>query len=104
MKSEIYNALASLNRAFDVTLESLKVLHEQGVISEEYASDQSIFVQELWASINFMVVHKLNARETEDREHYGKMRETVEARLRGKDRPLTQEPTRAADKERTISA
>jgi len=26
MKAEIYNALASINRSFDVTLESLKVL------------------------------------------------------------------------------
>jgi len=91
MKSEIYNALASINRGFDVTIESLKILHEQGVISEEYASDQSVFIQELWAGINYMIVHKMSARETEDREHFGKMRETVEARLRGEEPPLSEE-------------
>ncbi len=90
MKAEIYNALASMNRSFDVTLESLKILHEQGVITAEYAQDQSIRIQELWAGINWTSVHKLNAREMEDREHFGKMRETVDARLRGEEPPLTE--------------
>jgi hypothetical protein len=83
MKSEIYNALASLGRGFDVSIESLKLLHEQGVISEEFASDNSVRIQLLWADINWMIVHKMNSREMEDREHFGKMLEAIEKRLRG---------------------
>jgi hypothetical protein len=52
LKSEIYNAIAALNRGFDATLESLKILHEQGVISEEFASDNSAKINKLWADIN----------------------------------------------------
>jgi len=44
------------------------------------------------AGINWTSVHKLNAREMEDREHFGKMRETLEARLSGEEAALIQEP------------
>ena len=79
MKAEIYNALACLNRSFDVILESLKVLHDEGVVKAEYVSDQNIILEELRAGMNFVVVQKLNLRETEDRDHFGKMRATIEA-------------------------
>ena len=79
MKAEVYNALACLNRSFDVILESLKVLHDEGVVKAEYVSDQTIIMEELRAGMNFTIVQKLNARETEDRDHFGKMRATIEA-------------------------
>lgn len=82
MKSEIYNALASLNRGFDLTLESLKVLHEQGVVSEEFVSDSDVRINELWAGINYLIVNRLNGREIEDRDHFGKMLETIQKRLK----------------------
>jgi hypothetical protein len=91
MKSEIYNALASLSRGFDVTLVSLKVLNEEGVITAEYVHEQSVRIQELWANVNYMIVHRMSAREMEDREHFGKMREDVEAALRGEELPLVEE-------------
>lgn len=79
MKAELYNALACLNRSFDVILESLKVLQEEGVLKADYVHDQNIIMEELRAGMNFMVVQKLNARETEDRDHFGRMRATIEA-------------------------
>lgn len=98
MKSESYNALASLNRGFDVVLESLKVLHEEGVVNEEFVSDHSTILKELWSGINWMILHKLNARENEDRDHYGKMRSKIDERRRVQAMP----PTRA-DSESTSS-
>lgn len=78
MKAEIYNALASLNRSFDVVLESLKVLQEEGALTADYVQDNSVFVEELRAGINHMIVEKLAARETDDWAHFGKMRITIE--------------------------
>ena len=78
MKAEIYNALASLNRGFDVVLESLKVLQEEGVLTADYVQDNSVFVEELRAGINHMIVEKLAYRETDDWAHFGKMRITIE--------------------------
>ena len=82
MKAEIYNALAVMNRGFDVALESLKVFQEEGVLTEDYVQDQTVLVEERRAALNYMIIHKLSARETEDREHYEKMRATIEARLK----------------------
>jgi hypothetical protein len=82
MKSESYNALASLNRSFDVVLESLKILHEEGVVTQEFVSDNSTILKELWSGINWMILRKLNAREDEDRDHYGKIRGKIEERRR----------------------
>ena len=80
MKAEIYNAPAGLNRGFDVVLESLKVLQENGVVTAEFVSDNNTIIQELWSGINWTIVHKLNAREIEDRDHFGKMRSNIEER------------------------
>jgi len=38
MKSEIYNALATINRGFDVALESLTILEQEGVLSNDYVT------------------------------------------------------------------
>ncbi len=83
MKSEIYNALASLNRGFDVILESLKILQEEGVITAEYASEQNVLIQEMWSGINHMVVNKLHDRERGDRQHFSRMRQQIEERRKG---------------------
>jgi|SRR5215471_10693098 len=82
MKAESYNALASLNRGFDSVLESLKVLQEEGVLSVDYVQDQTVLVEEVRAGLNYRIVQRLSARETEDRDHFEKMRVTIEARLK----------------------
>lgn len=79
MKAEIYNALASLNRGFDAAIEALKVLQEEGVLTADYVQDNNVFVEELRAGINHMIVENLAARETEDWAHFGKMRSAIEA-------------------------
>jgi len=82
MKAESYDSLATLNRGFDSALESLKVLQEEGVLSVDYVQDQTVLVEEVRAGLNYRIVQRLSARETEDRDHFEKMRVTIEARLK----------------------
>jgi hypothetical protein len=74
MKSEIYNAIASINRSFDVTLESLTILKNEGVVNADYVQQQTEITQEIRAAINQLVLSNLEEREDEDRDHWGKMR------------------------------
>ena len=83
MKAEAYNALACLNRSFDVVLESMNVLQQEGVLSADFVQDQTIVAEELRAVINFMIVQKFTRRESEDCDHFGKMRENIEKERRG---------------------
>jgi len=82
MKAEIYNALAVMNRGFDVALESLKVFQEEGVLTEDYVQDQTVLVEEVRAGLNYRIIQRLSARETEDRDHFEKMRIAIETRLK----------------------
>ena len=83
MKAEAYNALACLNRSFEVALESMNVLQQEGVLSADFVQDQTIVTEELRAVINFMIAQRFTSREREDCEHFGKMRENIEKRRRG---------------------
>ena len=82
MKSEIYNALAAINRGFDVTLESLTILKAEGVLTAEYVQQQTEVAEELRAGLNHMILDKLQSREREDWARFGKMRLTTEATLK----------------------
>ena len=82
MKDEIYNALAGLNRGFGVILESLKALQEQGVVTQEYFQQKREVAEEFRAGINTLLLNRLEAREKEDLDHFGKMRIATEARLK----------------------
>lgn len=82
MKTEIYNALAAINRGFDATLESLKTLHNEGVLTAEYLHQQTEITEEVRAGINHMILGQLEAREEEDWTHFGKMRSATDARLK----------------------
>ena len=86
MKSEIYSALANLNRSFDVVLESLNILREQGVVSVDYMQRQTEIIEEVRSGLNGMILDRLGGREREDREHYAKMRTTTATRLRSNSR------------------
>jgi len=81
MKAEIYNALACLNRSFDVVLESLNVLREEGVLSREYVQKKAEVVEEVRSGLNTMILNELHGREIEDRQHYAKMRAATQAQL-----------------------
>ena len=81
MKSEIYNALATLNRGFDTALESLTILQQEGVITGDYLQQKTEIAEEMRAGLNHLILNKLGIRERDDLDHYGKLRITTEARL-----------------------
>ena len=78
MTAEIYQTLAQRNSGFQQITESLKKLESEGVVSHSYVHKHSMTLAEISATINIHVLTKLTARETEDKDHYGKMRVTAE--------------------------
>ena len=62
MKSEIYNALATLNRGFDAALESLTVLQQEGVITGDYLQQKTEVAEEMRAGLNHLILN--NGRKT----------------------------------------
>jgi hypothetical protein len=82
MKAETYNALAAINRGFDVTLESLTILQQNDVLSADYVQQQTEMVEEVRAGMNHMILSKLEAREETDWACWGKLRLETEGRLR----------------------
>jgi len=82
MKAGIYDALAALNRGFDATLESLKVLQQEGVVTADYAQQQMEIIEEIRAGMNGLILNRLETRERDDCDHFSKMRSATEARLK----------------------
>jgi len=82
MKADIYNSLAAINHSFDVTLESLKALQQEGVVTAEYLQQQMEIAEELRAGINALILNRLQTREIDDRDHFGTMRIATETRLK----------------------
>ena len=82
MKAGTYDALAAINRSFDVTLESLTTLEHEGVVTSDYVQQQREIAEEFRAGINQMLLNSLETRERDDRDHFGKMRANTEARLK----------------------
>src|SRR5689334_19138447 len=83
VKADIYEGLAVINRAFQQIIGTIGKLQMEGVISADYVQDQEIIANDLWARMNTHLLAKINERELDDRNHYGKMRATMERRIRG---------------------
>lgn len=82
MKAEIYNALAALNRGFDVVLESLTILQQQGLATAEYVEYQTVLAEELRAGINHRIHDVLKTTELEDWTRFARARITIEAKAK----------------------
>ena len=83
-KAEMYETLAVLNRAFEQIISSLDALQKLGVLSDDYVQEQDTLTNDLWARINSQIMADVGRREADDRNHYGKMRATIERRIRGR--------------------
>lgn len=81
-KSEIYNALAALNRGVDVTLESLTIWREKGVLPADYVEEQNAMIEELRAGINHRMHNSLATTEAEDWRKFEQVRDTIQERRR----------------------
>ena len=83
-KAEVYETWAVINRAFEQIISGLEKLQKMGVLSDDYVTDQDTIANDLWAKINSQIIKKVSEREEDDRNHYGKMRATIERRIRGR--------------------
>lgn len=83
-KAGIYETWAAVNRAFEQIITALDKLQKIGVLSDDYAQDQDTLTNDLWARINTQIIVGVSRREEDDRIHYGKMRATLERRIRGR--------------------
>jgi hypothetical protein len=83
-KAEIYETWAAINRAFEQIISALAKLQRMGVLSDDYATDQDTITNDLWAKINSQIMKDVGRREADDLNHYGKMRATIERRIRGR--------------------
>jgi hypothetical protein len=83
-KAGIYETWAAVNRAFEQIVNALGKLQKIGVLSGDHAQDQDTLTNDLWARINTQIMAGVSRREEDDRTHYGKMRATLERRIRGR--------------------
>jgi len=83
-KAAVYETWAAINRAFQQITSGLTQLEKRGVLSGDYVQDQSTITNDLWAKINTQIMADVGRREEDDRTHYGKMRATIERRIRGR--------------------
>ena len=83
-KAAIYETWATINCAFEQIVSGLAKLEKQGVLSSDYVQDQDTITNNLWAKINTQIMADVSRREEDDRDHYGKMRATIEKRIRGR--------------------
>src|SRR5579859_6268789 len=83
-KAQVYETWGSINRAFEQIISALGKLQKMGVLSDDYVTDQDTLTNDMWARINSKILVRINEREEDDRNHYGKMRATIERRIRGR--------------------
>ena len=83
-KADVYETWGGINRAFEQIISALNTLQKMGVLSDDYVTDQDTITNDLWAKVNSQILKKVSEREEDDRNHYGKMRATIERRIRGR--------------------
>lgn len=84
VKADVYETWAVINRAFEQIITALDKLQTRGVLTGDYVQDQSTITNDLWAKLNSQIMSDMGRREADDRNHYGKMRATIERRIRGR--------------------
>ena len=77
-KADVYETWAVINRAFEQIISALNKLEKTGVLKWDYAHNQSVITNDLWAKINSHIMTEVGRREADDRNHYGRMRVSME--------------------------
>ena len=83
-KADVYETWAVINRAFEQIITALEKLEKTGVLKWDDVHKQSTITNDLWAKLNTQIMTDVGRREADDRNHYGKMRATIERRIRGR--------------------
>ncbi|HEY2915190.1 MAG TPA: hypothetical protein VGK21_17630 [Candidatus Angelobacter sp.] len=81
-KADVFETLAVINRAFEQIITALGKLEKIGVLKWDYMHNQSVITNDLWAKTNSHIMTEVGRREADDRNHYGRMRATLEKRIR----------------------
>jgi hypothetical protein len=83
-KAEVFETWAVINRAFEQIISALEKLEKTGVLKWDNVHNQSVITNDLWARINSHIMEAVGRREADDRNHYKRMRATIEKRTRGR--------------------
>src|SRR5579864_9672384 len=83
-KADVFETWAVINRSFEKIITALDKLQKTGVLKWDYVHNQSVTTNDLWAKINSHIMEAVGRREADDRNHYGKMRATIEKRVKGR--------------------
>lgn len=83
-KAEVFETWAVINRSFEKIITALDKLQKTGVLKWDYVHNQSVITNDLWAKINSHLMAEVGRREADDRNHYGRMRATLERRVKGR--------------------
>lgn len=84
VKADVYETWGVINRAFEQIVTAFHKLEKTGVLKWDYVHNQSVITNDLWAKINSHIMEEVGRREADDRNHYGKMRATIERRSKGR--------------------
>lgn len=77
-KADVYDEWAVINRAFEKIISALEKLEKTGVLKWDDVHKQSVITNDLWAKINSHIMEAVGRRELDDRNHYSRMRATLE--------------------------
>lgn len=83
-KAEVFETWAIINRSFEKIITALDKLQKTGVLKWDYVHNQSVITNDLWAKINSHLMAEVGRREADDLNHYGRMRATLEKRIKGR--------------------
>ncbi|HKV91839.1 MAG TPA: hypothetical protein VJW20_04750 [Candidatus Angelobacter sp.] len=83
-KAEMYETLATINRSFEQLIAAIFKLEKKLDLGEDYAYSQEIIASDMWARINTHALARLTERELEDKNHFRRMRATLEKRVKGR--------------------
>lgn len=82
MKAAKYEALASVNRAFEQLISAVYDLGKRVDLGEDYAYNHELILSDLWARINTHALSKITEFELEDKNHFTRMRSSLEKQRR----------------------
>ncbi len=73
-KAAIFESMAVINRSFEQVIGAIYRLETMNVVTLDYAVEQEIITNELWAGINCHLLASVNRHELDDRSHYSRVR------------------------------
>ena len=80
VKADVYETWGVINRAFEQVVTALHKLEKTGVLKWDYVHNQSVITNDLWAKINSHIMGEVNRRELDDRNHFSRMKASLEKR------------------------